>query len=426
MTDQPKNSRLEKENKPIGTLPMFSINRTFAALKYPNYRLWFAGQLASLVGTWMQSTAQGFLIFQLTNSPAYLGLVGFASGIPSWIFMLYGGVVADRMPRRTLLVITQTSMLILAFILAALTFTGLVQPWHILLLAFLLGVANAFDTPARQAFVLEMIERQDLGNAIALNATMFQSAVVVGPAVAGITYALLGPAWCFTINGLSFVAVIGALLKMRLKPMEARTRVTSVWHDLKEGLIYIRAHPVIRTIIVLVSIICLFGLGFITLFPDWAVIVLGGDATTNGWLQSARGVGSLMGALMIASLGRFRFKSKLLMTGSFVLPLSTILFALINSLNWSLVSLLLVGWAFTIFFNMANVLVQSHVEDEFRGRIMGVYSLTFSGLSPVGALLAGTFAERTSAPEAVIAGAVVTLTLALLIWWKMPQLDTLE
>ena len=205
---------------------MFRLDRTFAALKYPNYRLWFAGQLASLVGTWMQSTAQGFLIFQLTDSPAYLGLVEFVSDIPSWVFMLYGGVIADRMPRRTLLVITQTAMLVLAFILAALTFAGLVQPWQIVLLAFLLGVAHAFDTPARQAFVLEMIEREDLGNAIALNATMFQSAVVVGPAVAGITYALLGPAWCFTINGISFIAVIVALLKMRLPPMVPRTHMT--------------------------------------------------------------------------------------------------------------------------------------------------------------------------------------------------------
>jgi MFS family permease len=426
MEDRGSNSTPVSENSHVRGVTSFSLARTFAALKYPNYRLWFAGQLASLVGTWMQTTAQGFLVFQLTNSPTYLGVVGFVSGIPSWIFMLYGGVVADRMPRRTLLVITQTSMLILAFILAALTFAGLVQPWHIVLLAFLLGVANAFDTPARQSFVLEMIEREDLGNAIALNATMFQSAVVVGPAVAGITYALFGPAWCFTINGLSFVAVIAALLKMRLKPVAVRARVTSIWQDLSEGVRYIVAHPVIRTIIVLVSVTSLFATGFITLFPDWAVIVLNGDATTNGWLQSARGLGSLLGALMIASLGRFTFKGKLLTTGTIVFPLSLILFALIGSLAWSIASLVIVGWAFMILFNMGNVLVQTHVEDEFRGRVMGVYSLTFSGLSPVGALFAGALAEQVGAPATVIVGAAITLVFALLVWWKVPRLYALE
>lgn len=410
----------------VRAVTAFSLDRTFAALKYPNYRLWFAGQLASLVGTWMQTTAQGFLVFQLTNSPIYLGLVGFVSGIPSWVFMLYGGAVADRMPRRTLLVITQTSMLVLAFALAVLTFAGLVQPWHIVMLAFLLGVANAFDTPARQSFVLEMIEREDLGNAIALNATMFQSAVVVGPAVAGVTYALFGPAWCFTINGLSFVAVIAALLRMRLKPMAVRTRITSIWQDLSESLRYIAAHPVIRTIIVLVSVTSLFATGFITLFPDWAVIVLKGDATTNGWLQSARGVGSLLGALMIASLGRFKFKGKLLTIGTIVFPLSLILFALIGSLAWSILALVVVGWGFMILFNMGNVLVQTHVEDEFRGRVMGVYSLTFGGLSPIGALLAGTMAEHVGAPATVIAGAAITLVFALLVWWRVPRLNALE
>ena len=208
-------------------LPRWSLKRTFTALRYRNYRLWFIGQLASLIGTWMQTTAQAFLVFQLTNSPAYLGLVGFASGVPSLIFMMYGGVIADRMPRRNLLIVTQSSMMVLAFILAALTFTGWVQPWHIIVLSLLLGTANAFDTPARQSFVSELVEREDLGNAIALNSTMFQGAMAVGPAVAGITYAVLGPAMCFAINGISFLAVIAALLMMRVKPTVARVRATS-------------------------------------------------------------------------------------------------------------------------------------------------------------------------------------------------------
>ena len=176
----------------------------YPAMSYPNYRLWFVGQMVSLFGTWMQSTAQGYLIFQLTNSPAYLGYVSFAAGLASWIFMLYAGVVADRVPRRSMLIVTQTTMLLLAFILAALAFLHLVQPWHIIILAFLLGVANAFDGPARQAFTLEMVERHDLANAIALNSTMFNSATFIGPAVGGITYSLVGPGWCFLLNGISF------------------------------------------------------------------------------------------------------------------------------------------------------------------------------------------------------------------------------
>ena len=208
-----------------------SWRKTFTALKYPNYKLWFWGQMTSLFGTWMQITALSYLTFELTHSPAYLGYVGFANGIPTWLFMLYAGVVADRMSRRRLMIITQTAMMILAFILAALSFLGHIQPWHIVLLAFGLGVANAFDAPARQAFVVELVEREDLGNAIALNSTMFNLGAAIGPAIAGVVYAALGPGWCFTINGASFIAVISALLMMRLKPKPpgcARTRPSPI------------------------------------------------------------------------------------------------------------------------------------------------------------------------------------------------------
>ena len=187
-----------------------SWRRTFMALRHPNFRLWFAGQLVSIAGTWMQMTAQSFLIYQLTTSPVYLGLVGFAAGLPAWLFTLYGGVVADRMSRRTMMLITQTSMMVLAFILAALTLGGVVQPWHIIVIAFLNGVANAFDAPARLAFVLEMVTREELSNAVALNSTMFNLATVIGPAAAGVAYAAIGPGWCFVLNGISFVAVIVA------------------------------------------------------------------------------------------------------------------------------------------------------------------------------------------------------------------------
>jgi MFS family permease len=407
-------------------VPRPSARQAFTSLKYRNYRLWFVGQLASLVGTWMQTTAQGFLVFQLTNSPVYLGYVGFAAGIPSWLFTLYGGVISDRMPRRKLLVITQTSMMILAFILAALTFAKIVQPWHIVLLAFLLGIANAFDAPARQSFVLEMVEREDMTNAIALNSTMFNSATAVGPAVAGLTYAALGPAWCFTINGISFLAVIVALLMMQIKPQSLRARATSALADLKEGVHYVASHPTIRMLIIVAAMVSLFGMSYATLLPAWAVDILHGDSTTNGFLQSARGVGSLLGALMIASLGRFRFKGKLLTLGSLVFPISLLAFAAVSWLPLSLLVLVGVGWGFMVMLNMANALVQTLVPDELRGRVMGVYTLGFFGVMPIGALLAGAVAQITNEPITVVLGALITLAFAAWLWVQMPQLRALE
>ena len=355
---------------------------TFASLRYPNYRLWFAGQLASLVGTWMQSTAQGFLVYQLTRSPAYLGVVAFAAGVPSWLFTLYRGVVSDRMSRRTLLMLTQSAMMVLALILAGLTFTGLVQAWHIVVLAFFLGVANAFDAPARQSFVLEMVEREDLSNAIALNSTMFNSATVVGPAVAGITYAALGPAWCFMVNAVSFVAVIAALARMKFAPHVRTSHGAGVLAELRRGLGYLRREPMVRTLIGVAGFVSFFGLGYVTLMPAWAVTVLGGNSVTNGWMQSARGLGSLIGALMIASLGRFRWKGRLLTIGMLALPVLLIIFSFVRSTPLALLVLVAAGWAFMALFNMLNTLIQSTVPDDLRGRVLGVYTLSFFGLVP--------------------------------------------
>jgi len=408
------------------TVGQVSWQQTFAALKYPNYRLWFWGQMVSLFGTWMQSTAQGFLVFQLTHSPAYLGYVGFAAGLPSWLFMLYAGVIADRMSRRTLLVITQTCMMVLAFIIAGLTFLGLVQPWHILVLALILGVANAFDAPARMAFVLEMVEREDLTNAIALNSAMFNSALVVGPAVAGITYAAFGPAWCFTLNGFSFIAVIAALLAMRLRPQVVARRRASTLTDLKEGLRYVASQPLIRTLISLVGTTALFGMCFVPLMPAWAVTVLGGNATTNGLLQSARGVGALSGALLIASLGRFRFKGRLLTFGTFAFSIMLLAFAFVRWLPLSLLTLACVGTAYILFLNLANGSVQTLSPDPLRGRVMSVYSLIFFGFMPIGALLAGSFAQHFGSPLTVVLGALVCLVVATLTWVFVPDLRALQ
>lgn len=402
------------------------LSRTFAALRYRNYRLWFIGQLISLMGTWMQMTAQAFLVYELTHSTTYLGYVAFAFGIPPWFFMLYGGVVADRISRRKLLIITQGSMMMLASILAVLTFTGLVQPWHILVLAFCLGVANAFDAPARQAIVLELVEREDLTNAIALNSTMFNSASAVGPAGAGLIYAWFGPAWCFTINAATFLAIMFALALIRLQPAAPHAKRPGAWQELGEGLRFVIGHQHVRILVGLVAVVAFFGITFGTLLPAWAVDVLGGDATTNGFLQSARGIGALLGALTVASLGRFQFHGRLLTLASFAFPAALLVFAAIR-IDWlAMAVLVVVGVCMLVAFNVANAMVQTLTPDALRGRVMGIYSLAFFGFMPLGGLTAGALADRIGAPLTVALAAAVVLLFAAGVRIFQPGLSRLQ
>jgi MFS family permease len=409
-----------------GNTHRLSTKQTFASFAHRNYRLWFFGQAASLIGTWMQTTAQGFLVYQLTHSPAYLGYIGFASGAPTLLFTLFGGVISDRMSRRNLMVITQTCMMLLAFILAGLTFLKLVQPWHIVVLAFLLGIANAFDAPSRQAFVVELVDRENLGNAVALNAMMFNLGTAIGPAVAGLVYALFGPAWCFTVNGISFIAVIVALIMMRLEPLIEQVRKGTAFSDLKDGLNFVIHHPVIRVLVLSAMVVTLFGMSFATILPAWAVTILHGDSTTNGFLQSARGVGALAGALFIASLGRMKFKGKVLTAGTVFFPGLILVWSIIRGLSLSMLVLVGVGFTMTLVMNMLNILVQSHVPDQLRGRVMGIYTFGFFGMMPVGALLAGSLAEWIGEPLTVAIGAFITLAFAGFLLIRMPYIRKLE
>jgi predicted MFS family arabinose efflux permease len=324
------------------------------------------------------------------------------------------------------MLVTQTAMLVLAFVLAALTFPRWVQPWHILVLAFLLGIANAFDAPARQAFVSELVDRQDLTNAIALNGTMFNAAVALGPALGGVTYALLGPGWCFTLNGLSFVAVIVALALMRLGPSAPAPAQHSASAELREGIRYVLRDPAVRWLVALVGVTGLFAASFGTLVPAWAVNILHGDATTNGLLQSGRGVGALASALTVASLGRFNYKGRLLTVGTFVSPLLLLAFVWVRWLPLSLLVLAGVGAGFILIMNLANALVQTLVPDALRGRVMGVYSVVFFGTMPVGGLVMGALAQRLGEPAALIVGTSLALGFAALAYLRAPQLRALE
>jgi MFS family permease len=314
-------------------------------------------------------------------------------------------------------------MMSLGFVLAGLTFLNVIQPWHILLLAFLNGIATAFDAPARQSFVLEMVTREDLSNAIALNSSMINLAVVVGPAAAGLAYAFIGAFGCFTINAFSFIAVILALLRMKLNLPHLPNRVvTSVLSDTKEGVRYVTSQPIILTVIGLVGVMSLFGQGLTTLMPDWAVAILRGNATTNGFLQSARGLGALAAALMAASVGQSARKGQLLTVGSFVFPILLLIFAALRWLPLSLAALVGLGWGNVLFYNMANITVQGHTPDELRGRVMSIYVFVAFGAAPLGALLAGTLAEFLGAPLAMALCGLAILATSSWVWLKMPQL----
>jgi MFS family permease len=374
----------------------------------------------------MQGTAQGYLMYQLTRSPAFLGYVGFAAGVPTWLFMLYAGVVADRVSRRRLMIVTQSAMMVLAFATAGLTFAHWIRPWHIIALAFGFGAANAFDAPARQAIVQELVPFEDMTNAIALNSAMFNAATALGPAVGGVTYSIFGPAWCFMINGVSFIAVIAALAAMKLPPSGPRPKRNPVSVDLKEGLRYVATHRLIRTVISLIGVISLFGFAFVTLVPAWAVKILHGNATTNGLLQAVRGAGALAAALFIASMGRFRDRGKFLAAGSLAFPLLLAVFAVVRNQLLAYLVLFGLGFALILVFNLANATVQTLTPDALRGRVMSIYALTFFGSLPVGSLAIGWVAARIGEPSAVAINAGITLAYAGALILFVPALRRLS
>ena len=401
------------------------LNATFAALKHPNYRLWFCGQMVSLFGAWMQFTAQGYLVYELTGSPAFLGYISIASGLPTCMLLLYGGVIADRVPRRVLLILAQAFMLVLAAVLAALTFLNWIQPWHIIVLSIGLGIANAFDAPARHAFVFDLVDTEHLGNAIALNSSLFNAALAVGPALAGVTYMLFGPAWCFAINGCSYIPVIIALMLIRLQAAPKPAAHPSIRSSVFGGMRYVVKTPIIRTLLCLVASLCLFGYSFTTLVPAWAVKILGGDAATNGLLQSARGCGAVLSALVVASLAGFRYKGRLLIAAAFIYPAVLVIFACIRLLPLALVVLVGVGVAMTMVLNLCNILLQRHVDAEVRGRVMSIYSLTLYGLMPIGGLAVGVSAEHIGEPLTVIITGVLALLSAAVVSIRAPGLRRL-
>jgi MFS family permease len=396
---------------------------TFSALRHRNYRLWFIGQMVSLMGTWMQSVAQGWVVYELTGSKLYLGLITFAGSIPTLFLMIPAGALADRISKRTILLITQTAMMLQAVILATLALTGVLRPWHVALLAFSLGIAQSFDAPTRQALAVEMVEdRHDLMSAIAMNSLMFNVARIVGPSVGGIVLALLGPAWCFYLNAVTFLAVLVALLLMRFPSGPPRLQAEPLRAQIGTGLRYIRRHVVVRSIIALVGVSSLLGLFHTVLLPAFAVDRLQVGETGLGWLQTAIGVGSVIGALTVAALGRSRYKGLLLTAGSLLFPIAAIIFAQSLAFPLALAGLAVAGFGFVAQNASSNTLVQSIVPDALRGRVMSVYTLMFFGTTPLCSLMAGSLAEALGPAWAVTIGSGLALLFALAVAIAVPAL----
>jgi len=399
--------------------------KTFAALRHRNFQLYFGGQLISNAGTWMQVIAQGWLVYQLTHSDLALGIVGFAAAVPALIVSPWGGVVVDRVPKRTLLIITQASAMLLAFILAVLSFTNVVQEWHIILLAGGIGLVNAFDGPGRQAFVVEMVGRDDLSNAIALNSLMVNSARVIGPALGGILLAVVGAAWCFTINGISFLAVIIGLWAMQVKPHQPLHLMESPWKQLVGGIQYASKQIDLGGLLLLSLVFSIFGISYATVLPAFIEQVLHQGADAYGWVNAAIGFGAVTGAFMIANQHGQSWRGLWLVIAGIAFPIVLGAFAFMPIYSVSLILAFGLGVGFMVQFTMINTLLQTRVEDQLRGRLMALYTLTFFGFAPLGNLAIGVLAQSIGLSDSILIFAILSLALTLIVLRKIPQIKDL-
>ena len=395
-----------------------------APFGHRNYRLFFGGAAVSLVGTWMQQVAQGWLVLTLTGDPFWLGVVATAQFLPVMILGLFAGVLADVLPKRQTLIAVQATMMVLAVILTALTATGVVQVWMIILLGVLLGCANAVDMPVRQAFAIEMVGPRDIGNAVAINSAMFNGARVVGPAVAGLTIGAFGIAPAFALNALSFLAVIVGLSLMRddelhLARLVPRPRsAAAVVENLREGLDFVRHTPIVLLAVTTVGLVATFGMNFQVVIPPLAQDALGSDASGYGFLMAASGLGALGAAVALVLSGRPH--PGRMIGGAILLGLASILLALSTSFPVSLLLMVPIGAGGIAMAATANATIQLAVPDGLRGRVMSVYTTVFSASMPIGGLLMGVLASSIGILEAIAIGGVLSLLsgLAALVWYR--------
>ena len=399
------------------------FRRIFRTLSSRNYRLFFTGQSISLIGTWMQRVAMSWLVYHLTSSEFLLGLVSFLGLIPVFVLSPFAGVLADRFHRLHLLIATQVLAMLQAFLLTVLVMTGLIRIGHIMALATLLGLINSFDTPIRQAFTAELVEKKaDLGNAIALNSAMFNSARMVGPTIAGLLIAAFGEGFCFLLNGLSYLAVIVALLRMRIPPTAEKKQKQKLLKGLKEGFSYSFGFAPIRSVLLLLMTVSMMGMPYIVLMPVFAKNILHGGSETLGFLMGAAGAGALCGAVYLAQRKTVAGLERVipLMTGLFSLGL--IGFALSRHQWLSLSLLLMAGFGLMVQMASSNSILQTIVDDDKRGRVMSFYVMCVMGTTPIGSLLAGVVANRLGAPQTLLIGGICCLAGAVLFMRKLPAL----
>jgi len=393
------------------------------SLKYRNFRLFFAGQGISLIGTWMQQIALSWLVYKLTKSALLLGLVGFFGQVPVFILTPFTGVLIDRWNRHRILVATQTLLMIQAFILAFLTLTGHIQVWHIVSLSLGLGLVNSFDMPARQAFVIEMVEKkEDLANAIALNSAMVNGARLIGPAVAGILVAAVGEGTCFLINGISFIAVIIALLFMKVKKILFRVSVNNITKDVKEGFKYSFGFSPIRSILLLLGLISLMGMPYTVLMPIFAQDILHGGSHTLGFLMSSAGVGAVIGGAYLASRKTVVGLGKVVALSAGIFVAGLIAFSLSKNLWLSLSMLLIVGFGMIVQIAASNTILQTITEEDKRGRVMSFYAMAVVGMSSFGNLLAGALANKIGAPHTILISGAFCILGAVIFSTRIPLL----
>jgi MFS family permease len=404
--------------------PSRSSPRNIArALRHRNYRLYFTGQGTSVVGTWITRVATSWLVFRLTHSAILLGLVNFAGQVPTFLLAPVAGVWVDRLNRYHVLFVTQALAMLQSFALAALALTGVIQVWHILVLQALQGLINAFDTPARQTFLVEMVnDRADLPNAIALNSTMVNGARLVGPAVAGVMIALVGEGWCFLVDGVSYLAVIGSLALMQLSPSAGKAKHAKVWEDLRDGVRYAWGFTPIRAILLLLALLSLAGMPYTVLMPLMAADVLHGGPHTYGFLMGASGVGALASALYLASRKSVVGLGRLIPLATGIFGAALMGLGLSHNLVLSLAVLFFVGVGFMLQTAASNTLLQTLVKEEMRGRVMAFYTMAFMGTTPFGALIAGELASRIGAPHTIMLGGATCIVAALLFARVLPRL----
>ena len=396
----------------------------FRSFQYRNYRLFFGGQSISLIGTWIQRIATPWLVYHLTSSVFLLGLVGFAGQIPTFIIAPFAGVMTDRWNRYHILIGTQIAAMTQALILAILYFAGIIHIWHIVVLNIFLGCVNAFDTPARQSFVIQMVEKkEDLGNAIALNSSMVNGARLLGPSIAGILIALTGEGICFLLNAISYLFVIASLLFMKVKPRKITRKDTHVFKEMKEGFSYAFGFMPMKYIIFLLSTVSLMGMQYTVLMPVFAKEILHGGSHTFGFLMGASGLGALTGALYLASrknvIGLFRIIP--LAAGIFGLGLITLSFSRFFLL--SLAIMVIVGLGMMLQMASSNTILQTIVDDDKRGRVMSFYTMAFMGAAPFGSILAGSLAKIIGVSDTILVGGISCILGAAIFAYKLPELN---